>query len=654
MRIGIDTGGTFTDFVLEKEGDLQFHKIASTPHDPAVAVIQGVGELCGSLQPGDEAIHGSTVATNGFLERRGARTAVVVTRGFRDLLFIGRQDRAELYNLEVKRPSPFIRRSWIFQLAERTTAPGTVLRRPAKEELRRLRARIAQGGFRSIAVGFLHSYARDENEALVGRALRDLGLPVSLSSEVLPEFREYERLSATCMNAYLGPLLSQYLFELNRRLHPALLRMQQSNGGHMSIAEAALRPVHSILSGPAGGLAGARKIADILGERRIITLDMGGTSTDVALSEGGLPYTREYHLDGYPVGVQVLDIHTIGAGGGSIAWLDTGGALRVGPRSAGADPGPACYGKGNELTVTDAHLFLGRLLPDYFLGGRLPLNAERTQRCMNTLARQLGVSPLRAAEGIIAVANANMSRALRAVSVERGHDPRDYVLLCLGGASGLHACELAQELNIGRIMLPVAAGVLSALGMLAAGHRRDLSRTVLLGENQLEHGRLEALFQEIEAQGRRELADSGIEPRDFSSFRRLDVRYQGQSYEITLPYSLDFIEAFHQEHGRLYDHSFSERRVEVTTLRLALKTPPPPFSLPLLKRSGTGGPLQYRRLYYAGRFLDAAVLPRSSLHPDEPLAGPALVVDESSTCLVAPGFTVKGDIHGNLHLERNN
>jgi N-methylhydantoinase A len=652
MRIGVDTGGTFTDFVIEQEGDLRFHKVPSTPANPAMAVWSGIAELCRSLSLGDQVIHGTTVATNGFLERRGARTAVVTTRGFRDLLLIGRQNRPDLYNLQVTKPAPFIRRSWIFELPERTLADGTVASCPEEEDLQILRRKLVKGRFHSIAVVFLHSFLNPKNEQLVGRALRDLALPVSLSSDVHPEFREYERLSTTCINSYLGPLVSQYFLELSQLLRPAVLHVQQSSGGHMTVGEAAIRPVHTILSGPAGGLAGARKIADFLDEARIITFDMGGTSTDVALSDGDLPYTREYQLDGFPVGVQVLDIHTIGAGGGSIAWIDSGGALRVGPRSAGADPGPICYGKGKAITVTDAHLYLGRLVPEYFLGGKLQLHPEQIEKYISDLASRLGVSSQQAAEGIIAVANANMSRALRAVSVERGHDPRDYVLVCLGGASGLHACELAIELNIQRILLPIATGVLSALGMVTAGHRKDLSRTVLLAHNQLQGPRLENLFQELESHGRQELERSGVEVNDFSTLRKLDIRYHGQSYEIAVPHTRNFVEAFHNEHGRFFGHAFLDRNVEVTTLRVSLEAPSPALSLPRLDASTKAKSPQHRQIYYAGTFLEAAILSRANLRPGEAHHGPALILDENSTCLVSPEFVARVDSHGNLHLQR--
>lgn len=651
MRLGVDTGGTFTDFALERDGSLSFYKIPSTPQNPAEAVCRGIQELIREPVPGLQVLHGTTVATNAFLERRGSRTALVTTRGFRDLLFIGRQNRPELYNFKVTRPEPFLRPSWIFEVPERTLADGSIRRRPTSRDLEKLRERLLRGRFASLAVAFLHSYANPENEELAARALEDLDMPASLSSAILPEFREYERLTTTCINAYLRPLLSRYLFELNRRLAPALLRVQQSAGGHLTIQEAAALPVQTVLSGPAGGLAGARALADLLGEPRIITFDMGGTSTDVALSDGKLPYTREYQLDGFPVSVQVLDIHTIGAGGGSIAWIDAGGALKVGPWSAGADPGPICYGKGQDLTVTDAHLFLGRLVPETFLGGRLQLEPERTRRHLQRFASRLGLSPLLAAEGIIRVANANMSRALKAVSLERGHDPRDYVLFCLGGASGLHACELALDLNIRRIILPLATGVLSALGMLAAGHRRDLSRTVLLDDHDLQGTSLEALFGKLEAEGRRELQQSGTPDPDLSTSWKLDIRYRGQSYEITVPYTRDFRETFQEEHRKLFGYALPDAALEVTTLRLVLEAPPPPLSFPRLL-AGKGEAADHRRIFYGGAFLEATIVNRAALPPEMPLSGPALILDEESTCFVTPEFVAQADVHGNLHLER--
>jgi len=385
MRIGVDTGGTFTDFVVEKEGGLRFHKVVSTPHNPAEAVCRGIDELGESLYPGDEVIHGTTVATNGFLERKGARTALITTRGFRDLLCIGRQNRPELYNLQVKKVAPFIRPSWVFEVNERTLADGTLVRKPENGHLGKLQHKLIQGRFESIAVVFLHSYVNPTNEELVGAGLQDLGLPVSLSSKILPEFREYERLSTTCINAYLGPLLSHYFRELEQRLRPVVLLVQQSNGGHMTVPEAAERPVHTILSGPAGGLAGARKIADFLGEPRIITFDMGGTSTDVALSDGDLPYTREYRLDDFPVGVQVLDIHTIGAGGENLVKFALGSVDKR--SSLGRGGGAAVMGSKNLKAVVARAGKKGVKVAD----------PEKFMRVVNELYKPMVEDPLREA-----------------------------------------------------------------------------------------------------------------------------------------------------------------------------------------------------------------------------------------------------------------
>jgi N-methylhydantoinase A len=434
MRIGIDTGGTFTDFVSLAGGEGRVHKAPSTPHDPLQAIVTGLEELCPEGLDGVEVVHGTTVGTNAFLTRQGARVVLLTTQGFEDVLFIGRQTRRELFNLGVDQTPELLPRERVLGVRERLAADGRILTPLTPDELERVRRRLRELAPEAVAVRLLHAYVYPEHEERLAAVLADLAAPVSLSSRVLPEFREYERTCATVLNAYLGPILARYLDSWGARLPGMPLFIQQSNGGFLPAARAAAWGLHTILSGPAGGVFGASRLAQALGEANLFTLDMGGTSTDVAVLPGEIPFTREYTLEDYPLGIPVIDIHTVGAGGGSIAWRDRGGALRVGPRSAGAHPGPVCYGQGQEITVTDAQLFLGRIRPECFLGGRLPLNLSATRQAMARLAADFGVGSEELALGVIRVVTQNMAKALRAVTLERGLDPRDFTLCCFGGA----------------------------------------------------------------------------------------------------------------------------------------------------------------------------------------------------------------------------
>jgi N-methylhydantoinase A len=504
----------------------------------------------------------------------------------------------------------------------------------------------------AVAVCLLHAYGYPEHEERLAAALADLKVPVSLSSRVMPEFREYERTCATVLNAYLGPILERYLTSWQDRLPGVPLFIQQSNGGFLPGARAAAWGIHTILSGPAGGVYGAHRLGQELGEPNLLTLDMGGTSTDVAVLSGEIPFTREYSLEDYPLGIPVIDIHTVGAGGGSIACRDRGGALRVGPRSAGASPGPVCYGRGQEITVTDAQLFLGRIRPECFLGGRLPLNPSATREAMARLAAEFGVQPEELALGIIQVVSHNMAKALQAVTLERGLDPRDFTLCCFGGAGGLHICELAQVLEVRRVLVPAQAGVLSAWGMALAGHRRDFARTLLLAGRDLSWERLQEEFTNLRGLGLAELAADGLDPAQMSAAGELELRYPGQSYTLSAPFSPDFREAFHHRHRRVYGHAFPEREVEAVVLRLHLTQPSAYLGLPplapaarrglTLPRSGTvwlpQGPVTVP-LYY-----------RPDLRPGAVFSGPALVLEDHATLMVADGFEAEVLEQGHLLL----
>lgn len=550
MRVGVDSGGTFTDFIAWDGRSLRSAKVRSTPDNPALAILEGVRSFAAS-----EVIHGSTVATNALLQRLGARTALVTTRGFEDILELARQNRANLYDWT---PAP--RRGLVadgkkFGVAERTLHDGTVLEPLLDAEVANIAARI--GDAEAVAVCLLHSYANPEHERRIGAALRRAGYAVSLSSELLPEYREYERAATTVVNAYVSPLMQGYIRSLQASLPGVGLRVFQSNGGSISADEASAEAVRTVLSGPAGGLVGAAAVAAQLGIDRFITFDMGGTSTDVSLYDGEPAFTTEGAAGGLPVRVPMLDIESIGAGGGSIAYFDEGSALRVGPRSAGAVPGPVCYGSGTELTVTDANLLLGRIETGSFLEGTIRLDVERTREVARAAAARAGVSVEDLALAIIRAVNAKMERAVRSVSMERGHDPRDYAMICFGGAGPLHACQLAENLGIGRVVVPAHAGVLSALGMLVADCVRDYSRSVLNQDPA-------PAFADLEAVARREMRDQGY--ADVIIVRSLDMRYEGQSYELNVAESR--ASDFDSAHERRYGYRHAGRATEAVTARV--------------------------------------------------------------------------------------
>jgi N-methylhydantoinase A len=602
-----------------------------------------------------EVVHGTTVGTNAFLQRRGARVALLTTRGFEDVIFIGRQTRRELFNLAVDKPPELLPRERVLGVAERLGADGRVLTPLTAEEISRVRRQVAALAPEAVAIVLLHSYANGDHEERLAAALADLKVPLSVSSRVLPEFREYERTSATVLNAYLAPILDAYLADWRRRLPGAGLAIQQSNGGFLPAARAAALGLHTILSGPAGGVYGALRLGRDCGETRLLTLDMGGTSTDVAVLQGEIPFTRDYVLEDYPLGIPVMDIHTVGAGGGSIAHRDRGGALRVGPRSAGADPGPMCYGRGQEVTVTDAQLLLGRLRPESFLGGRMVLDRKVAERGLGRLAADFGVSAVELALGIIRVVNSHMAKALAAVSLERGLDPRDLTLCCFGGAGGLHVCELAEELDVRRIMVPSRAGVLSALGMALAGFRRDFSRTMLLRGSRLTWERLQAEYEQMRLQGLEELAADGPAPRDLRVAGELEVRYPGQSYSLTVPFAPEFEREFHRRHRRLYGHDFPEREVEAVVLRLTFTGPETREQVPRLQPVAgrpEARPPREGRVWLPGGPATVTFYYLPELEPGCTFPGPALVLEDYSTLLVLPGFRGRVLPQGHILLDR--
>jgi N-methylhydantoinase A/oxoprolinase/acetone carboxylase beta subunit len=635
MRIGVDAGGTFTDFVvLHDDGHLETFKLRSNPHSPAQVILAGL-ERAAANRRKVEVVHGSTVATNALLERKGARTAFVTTAGFEDLLEIGRQNRPELYNLTPVPRRPLIPRDLCFGVPERVYHDGTVARRPSAAELSRLITRIKRSGVRSIAICFLHAYQNAANERAVLADLTNMGVYVCASHDVSPEFREYERSSTTAVNAYVGPLMETYLAELQhaRRFQIAIM---QSNGGFLSAREARCHAVRTVLSGPAGGLVGAMETARRSGFGKILGFDMGGTSTDVSLADGVARETTEASVDGFPIRVPMLDIHTVGAGGGSIARVDAGGLLRVGPESAGSEPGPACYGSGTEPTVTDAHVVLGRI--QALLGGGMPVDADRAAAAIDRIARRLRLDRTAAAAGILRIANSNMERAIRVVSVERGYDPREFALVAFGGCGGLHACEIAEQLGMGSVIVPQYAGVLSALGMLMADAVRDYAAGVL------GRGHIENVFAALEKRARRESPGAKIE-------HSADLRYRGQSYELNVPWSTAARAgaAFHKEHARIYGYSLPQLEVEVVTIRVRARgTSSKPR---LVRRPAQKGGAELRRVWAGGSWRRIPVRNREQLAP-MPRKGPVLILDYGSTTLVPPGWRYHVDRAGNLLIQR--
>ncbi|GER84017.1 N-methylhydantoinase A [Thermogemmatispora aurantia] len=659
---GVDTGGTFTDLVLFQEGKLRVHKVFSTPHDPSQAILEGLQEL-GALPRLRTLVHGSTVATNAVLEGKGARTGLITTAGFRDVLEIGRQTRPSLYNLRVQKVPPLVPRARRVEVVERLNERGEVLIPLDEGSLEEALATLAREEVEAVAVVLLFSFANPAHERRVAEAARQRGWYVSASAEVLPEFREYERTSTLVLNAYVGPLIDRYLGQLEQALPAGTgLRIMQSNGGSISSAMARREAARTLLSGPAAGVVGARFVARASGIERLIALDIGGTSTDVSLVEGAITETTDGRIGGHPTKLPMIDIHTVGAGGGSLAWFDLGGALRVGPRSAGAVPGPAAYGRGGtEATVTDAHVVLGRLLPDAFLGGSRRLDVVQARQAVGRIAARLGASLEEAALGIVRIANANMEAAIRLISVERGLDPRHFTLVAFGGAGPLHACELAASLSIPRVLVPAAPGVLSALGMLVADVLKDYVRTLMLPIDQEQaQATVEEALLALEEQGRADLLAEGFAGERIQIERYLDLRYVGQSYELTIPFGGDCARAaqqFHLAHERRFGYSDPNEPVQVVNVRLKARglVEPPVLERQPLQPEAVVQPLERRQVIFAGEAgpvaHEAAIYERSALVPGVQFVGPAIVTQYDTTTVVPPGWRARVDAVGNLLIE---
>ena len=652
-RLGIDTGGTFTDFVSLDSAGLRVHKLRTTPDDPSRAILAGIQDLTAG-EPAT-VVHGSTVATNAVLERKGARVALVATSGFEDVLRIGRQTRPELYNIFVPLPRPLVAPELTFGLAERLDASGEVITPIDPAALEKLVARLEASGADSVAVCLLHSYVNDAHERRVAQRLRRDGRLVSVSSEVLPEYREFERWSTTVVNAYVAPLVDRYLARLEDAIGARRLSIMQSNGGSISSSLARTEAVRTVLSGPAAGVVGAQAVAVAAGYPRVISFDMGGTSTDVSLVDDRIATSTDSRIGDFPVRLPVIDIHTVGAGGGSIAFVDSGGALRVGPRSAGSSPGPACYGVGTELTVTDANLLLGRLDPEFFLGGRMALDRNRAEAAARDVAKQLRISVPELAEGVVRVANANMERAIRVVSVERGHDPRRFALVAFGGAGGMHACEIARTLEIGAVLVPRHAGVLSALGMLVADVTRDYSASILQPADVLPMPAILKRAKPLLARAKADLASEGFTGRRTAIDVQLDVRYLGQSYEVTVPLSANYRREFDRQHGRLYGYTNPRRAVEVVSLRVRAAgltaKPPLPFTRP--RRPFAPKPAAVRRGRWYGRDVPVSFFHWPDLTPGATGRGPAVITGAEATVVVPPRFAFRLDGYSNIVLNNS-
>ena len=658
LRVAIDTGGTFTDCVWIERGKLRMTKVFSTPDDPSQAIAEALAAINSSAEV--VLLHGTTVGTNTLLQRTGAKVAFVTTAGFEDTIEIGRQNRPKLYDLMFQRVPPLVERAMRFGVPERVDHEGKVRQRPSSEDLRMLARDVRLSGAEAIAVSTLFSFANSENERAIGRVLEELGLPLSLSHVILPEFREYERASTVVVNAYLQPVMQGYLQRLDGRMRrdsgktKSRVFVMQSNGGTTSIESASRQPVRTVLSGPAGGVVGAAAMARRSGFDRIITFDMGGTSTDVALVVGGPRPGNEAEIAGLPVCVPMLDIHTVGAGGGSLARFDAGGALRVGPESAGADPGPICYGRGTQPTVTDANLLLGRLQPDKFLDGAFSLDRDRTRAITSEWLKQQGfqLSLQQFAEGVVRVVNANMERAVRVVAIERGYDPREFALLAFGGAGGLHACELAEALGIPRIIVPTLPGALSAYGILASDIVRDYSRTVVLNMvPKPPTANIRRQLQALEHRAQQEFqAEGWIGKIHFE--RSADLRYRGQGFELNVRFSPDLVADFHRAHQTRYGYSHPEREVELVTLRLRATTKAPRTKLGKFTKSESLPIKSEKRPVWFGRkAVDTAIYDRRNLRYGGKHHGPAIVTEYSATTVVPPGMIFSIDRAGNLLLE---
>ena len=683
FRIGLDVGGTFTDLFMrdEESGAIFHHKLPSTPHQPDIAPLAGIEALLAKANATGSDIAfiglGTTVATNALLERKGARTALITTEGFRDLLEIARQKRPDTFNLHISKPEPLIPRHLRREARERVAYDGEVLipleRKALSAEIEALR----RAGATSVAICFLNAYANPAHEQDAAHAVRSLWPEayVSVSSEVLPEFREYERLSSTIVNAYLMPTMRDYFMRFEQQVGTLGISrrplVMNSGGGVVSPAVAGERPIDTLFSGPSGGVSGAIHVATVAGLRNIITFDMGGTSTEVCLIKDGAPqisYSRI--INGLPIRAAALDVHTVGAGGSSIAAVDAGGLLRVGPHSAGSTPGPACYGLGGmDATVTDANVVLGRLNPQYLLGGSLPIDAAKSHAAIaENVAGPKKLSVTDAASSMLVIATANMAEAVRFVSVERGMDPRDFALVAFGGAGPLHAAFVARELGVNGVLVPYSPGVLCAMGVLAKDMQMDFSQTRLLREGAANlGGELQALYADLEQRALSAFERNGDDPSKLRTERVTDARYVGQNHELTIAVppgaisatALDVVkQRFNEAHHEMYGYAAPDKKIELVTMRLRAWIPIEKLDLGRVELPARGTPLaavSVRRVFFAetAGFVDCPVYERHDLRPGDRLSGPAVIEQMDATTVVPPGFLAMVDDALNLFLTQS-
>lgn len=676
LRIAVDTGGTFTDLCVLNEGTGRFTvtKVPSTPENPALAVIQGIEKILDETKESPRAIsffiHGTTVATNALLEGKGASTALITTFGFEDVMLIGRQNRPRLYDHWARRPRPLVPRSQCHGVQERILHTGDILTPLDVEQTAKVVRAIKSDGINSIAVSLIHSYANPDHERRIKQIIAELhpDAYVTLSSEVLPEFREFERTSTICINAYVMPRVNEYVGYLVEQLKnigvTSDLYIMQSNGGVITAEAARSMSARTVLSGPAGGALTGVLLAHNSGYQNIITVDVGGTSSDICLIDRGEPrLTTESDIEGYPIKLPMIDINTIGAGGGSIAWIDPGGALQVGPVSAGAVPGPVCYGRGgSEPSVTDANAILGRINPEYLLGGEMPIYLDSAKKVVEEkIAKPLGLDLLEAADGIIRVVNANMIRGIRRVSVERGYDPREFVLVAFGGAGPLHGADLAQALNMNKVIFPAHPGIGSAFGMLSADVRHDYVKTHICLASNLDYKDTESLFKNMESQAIQQLNHEGFTGDSVMLNRSVDMRYLRQAYELNIPYSeksctsetvSQLVERFHNHHKGAYGYCREQEPVEFVNLRLVAlgKLPALEFQGMQTEAKGAPNPISKRVVYFEERPLETPIYWRTKLLPGHKVNGPAVVEQLDSTVVITPAFKAKIDPYGNLIL----
>ena len=671
MRVGVEIGGTFTDLVaLDGNGNVTTCKVLSTPEAPEQGALNALREWGKPMQDVEVLSHGSTVATNAVLERRGAVTGLITTRGFRDVLEIQRHERYRVYELYYQKEEPLVPRYLVLEVDERMASDGTVVR-PLKDTEKLIpviERMIHDDKIASLAVVLLNSFENPSHEVAIGEVLRNAfpQISLTLSTEVLPEFREYERASTTVMSAYLKPVIQHYMTTMKAGLSDMEfsgdLHIMQSNGGIFPIEAAQQQAVNVILSGPAAGVVGAAYVAEVAGYNNIITLDMGGTSTDVCLVHAGKPsITTDSQISGLPIRVPMVEIITVGAGGGSIAYMDPGGMLKVGPESAGADPGPSCYGKGGSLpTVTDANVLRGLIRSDKFFGGKLQLRIDLAETAISKLADVLKMDTLTLAEGIGKVADSNMVDAIRLASLERGHDPRDYTLVAFGGAGALHACHLAEDLQIQTVLIPENPGLLSAYGLLVSDFKRGFVQTQLTRGADIRKDRVMDVFEELETKGRQEFDQYRVSQKGFTLIPSIDMRYLGQDLALNIGLDLSYvpfeglkkpIEEFHQAYNRRCGHCFPEAEVELVNYRLTVVVPRDPP--PVRRKAVSGSPSsETGELFVNGDYIDCAYLSRKQLPAGFSMAGPLVVEEATATSFIPSNWHMEVDNWGNFILKQ--